>query len=141
MSALRIFIGSEHDHPFLDEGLRYLEGHGIAQDVRVASVHRGPQAASAQIRAAIHDPDMRVLIAGAASATGLPGVIAGFVQEANSRIVVFGVRFEQHPSARIIEDASFALSSMPRGVPLAYTGHNQTGFLHACMLAARILQS
>lgn len=76
------------------------------------------------------------IIACAATMTGLPGVIAGAVKDKN--ISVFGVRTTKMPGPAIIEDASSAISSMPEGVPLAYCGFNQKGFLHACMIAAKI---
>lgn len=141
MSTLRIFLGSENDRPYLTEGLAYLNERNVAYAVQVASVHRGPNQAHETLTRALSDPDVRVIIGCAASATGLPGVIAGYVQECQRGVVVFGVRIEKNPGARIVEDASFALSSMPRGVPLAYTGFNNTGFLHACMLATKILNA
>lgn len=133
-----IFIGSENDRPFLTEGLAFLKEHGIPYTVFVASVHRGPIQATADILTVLEDTTLRIIIGGAASATGLPGILAGIIQERGLKILPIGVRFEKNPGARILEDASFALSSMPRGVPLLYAGVNNTGFLHACMIANRV---
>lgn len=123
----------------MKEGLAFLHSASIVPEITIASVHRGPQHAQRAILAALHDTDVRVIIAGAHSATGLPGVIAGYVIEGCPNILVFGVRFTKEPQLSIMEDAAFGISSMPRGVPLAYTGFNNTGFLHACMLSMHIL--
>jgi phosphoribosylcarboxyaminoimidazole (NCAIR) mutase len=102
-------------------------------------VHRKPRHAHRAILKTLRNNDVRVFVAGAHSATGLPGVIAGYITEACLNTLVLGVRFTKEPRLSIMEDAAFGVSSMPRGVPLAYTGFNNTGFLHACMLSAQIL--
>jgi phosphoribosylaminoimidazole carboxylase PurE protein len=132
-------IGSLNDKPFLENGLEYLNKHGVEYRMIVSSTHREPQMTSVKISEALKNDDLRVIIGGAASATGLPGVIAGYLLETN--IPIFGVRFTKNPGQCIIEDATFNLSSMPSGVPLAYTGFNENGFLHACILAARIINA
>lgn len=137
MVHLIIMIGSESDKIFLRKGLEYLEGKRIKYKVVVSSTHREPQKTSARINKLLKEKGLKVIIGGAATATGLPGVIAGYLKE--THISIFGVRFTKEPGQSIIEDATFNLSSMPSGVPLAYTGYNEKGFLHACLLAERTI--
>jgi phosphoribosylaminoimidazole carboxylase PurE protein len=133
MPEILILIGSKNDEKFLVEGLDYLKKHGITHEVIVASVHRTPRESHAIIEKQLESKQLKVIIGGAATATGLPGIVAGYAE-----IPVFGVRFSKEPGPGLIEDATFNLSSMPKDVPLAYTGYNEKGFLHACALAARI---
>src|SRR3989339_1275618 len=136
MVYLIIMVGSSSDEPFLRAGLEYLKEHNIKYKVIVCSTHREPQKTSAIILESLENKNLKVIIGGAATATGLPGVIAGYLKE--TLIPIFGVRFTKEPGQSLIEDATFNLSSMPSGVPLAYVGYNEKGFLHACMLATRI---
>ena len=135
---IAIFIGSKNDKPFLDEGLKYLDNKNIEYELIIASVHKEPQKTNNKIQGIIKNQDIEVIIAGAATATGLPGVIAGYLIDKN--IPLYGVRFTKNPGQNIIEDATFNISSMPKGVPLAYTGYNEKGFLHACKLAGKIIE-
>ena len=140
LKALQIFVGSENDKPLLEEGLAFLNTWGIGYDVTVASVHRGPVAAMGMLRPVAENADVQVIIGGACSATGLPGMIAGIVAELQTNALVLGVGFSKNQNPGIIGDATFALSPMPRGVPLAYCGNNNTGFLHAYMMAVRVIR-
>lgn len=139
MTSLLIMIGSSSDEPFLRDGLEYLKQQNVEYEVVVSSTHREPQKTGERILQSLENKDLRVIIGGAASATGLPGVIAGYLKDTS--IPIFGVRFTKEPGQFLIEDATFNLSSMPGGVPLAYTGFNEKGFLHACMLAVRIIKA
>ncbi|HLM84529.1 MAG TPA: AIR carboxylase family protein [Candidatus Bathyarchaeia archaeon] len=138
MVNLLIMIASQNDEPFLRDGVGYLKKNNIAYEIVIGSTHREPEATSVKIVAGLKRRDLKVVISGAATATGLPGIIAGYLIDTN--IPIYGVRFTKEPGQSIIEDASFSLSSMPEGVPLAYTGYNEKGVLHACMLAARIIK-
>ncbi|MCX6744859.1 MAG: AIR carboxylase family protein [Candidatus Parcubacteria bacterium] len=138
MSKLLIMIASKNDEVFLQPGIKFLKEQGIDHEIHNSSTHRDPSGTNAMIVGALTKMTCKVIIAGAATATGLPGVIAGYLLKTN--IPVFGVRFSKEPGPNIIEDATFNLSSMPSGVPLAYTGFNEKGFLHACILAARIIK-
>lgn len=138
MEKVHIFLGSENDRQFTEEGLLVLGQACVESRVHVGSVHRTPCAALDTIRRVLEDPKLRVIIAGSRNATGLAGVVAGVVTEMQRNAVVLGVRFEKNPGQHIIEDASFGLSLVPSGVPLAYMGFNTIGFIHACMYAKRI---
>lgn len=136
MINVLIFIGSESDRVYLKKGLDFLRSKNISYDITVISCHREPEKAPEVVRL-IRQNKPSVIIAGAATATGLPGVLAGYLRQ--DKTVVLGVRFTPNPSAGTIEDASFHLSAMPSGVPLAYCGYNEKGFLFACQLAEKIL--
>ena len=131
-----ILIASENDRPFIEEGLKHLREKSIKHDVIVGSTHREPEETAEKIKRVI-EMQPAVIIAGAATATGLPGVCAGHLL--NTNIPIIGVRFSKNPGTDIIEDASFNLSGMPKEVPLLYAGYNEKGFLHACMMAVRII--
>ena len=135
---LKIFIGSENDKQFLIEGLDYLKSQNIDNEIIISSVHRDP-AMMPKIVEGIKKRKDKVIIAGAASATGLPGVLSGYLLDTNT--VVLGVRFSKESGPNIIEDATFNLSSMPKNVPLSYIGYNEKGFLHACMIDFKILKN
>lgn len=139
MKKILIMIGSENDRVFLGEGLEYLKQEDVGYEVVVGSTHREPVETGLAIHLYLESDQCGAAIAGAATATGLPGIMAGYLQ--NTNIPIFGVRFSKNPGPNIIEDATFNLSSMPSGVPLAYTGFNEKGFLHACMLAGRVIKS
>ena len=133
---VHIFIGSESDRVHLSAGLEFLRKNNLEFEVLVISCHREPEMLP-EVISILRNKNPRLVIAGAATATGLPGVIAGYLRK--EKVVVLGVRFIAKPSAGIMEDASFLLSSMPRGVPLTYCGFNEKGFLFACEIAVKIL--
>ncbi len=139
MVHLIIMVGSTSDEPFLRKGLEYLNEQDVKYEVIVSSAHREPQKTGAKVITLLENKNLKVIIGGAATATGLPGIIAGYLKE--MYIPIFGVRFTKEPGQSIIEDATFNLSSMPSGIPLAYTGYNEKGFFHACILATRIINT
>lgn len=135
MSLLPILIGSRSDTKFLEEGLNFLREKGVVHCVYILSVHREPNTAVSEIKKVLKRNSEAVIVG---AATGLPGVVAGYFQ--NKDIPIFGVRFSASHGPAIIEDATFNLSAMPKGVPLAYCGYNEKGFLHACMMAAKLVE-
>ena len=137
--VLLVMVASKSDLPFLEEGTGFLEKQDIAFEIVVGSCHREPKKTERKIASRLKNGNLRVVIAGAATATGLPGFFAGHLLGTN--IPIYGVRFILNPGQNIIEDATFNTSSMPSGVPLAYTGFNEKGFLHACMLAVRHIKA
>jgi phosphoribosylcarboxyaminoimidazole (NCAIR) mutase len=134
---LPIFIGSESDQKFIVEGIEFLKMCKVPHQVIVLSVHRNSLSAGDKVEEILRRKDVSVIIAGAATATGLPGFVAG----CTLRRVVIGVRFTKEPGQSIIEDATFNLSSMPKLVPLVYSGYNEKGFYHACVMAKRIIEA
>ena len=136
MALLPILIGSKSDHKFMTEGLTLLKDKGVGHFVMECSVHRKPEEAIITIEG-LTKGNPEVIIAGAATATGLPGITAGYLQKYG--ILILGVRFS-HEQTSIMEDMAFNLSAMPKGVPLAYCGYNEKGFLHACMMAINLIE-
>lgn len=139
---LYIFVGSTNDKKFLTLGDNYLFEENISHNTVYTSVHREPNETKRKLDYIFSKKNLseNVLIAGAATATGLPGYIAGYCFEKELNITVLGVRFTKTPSQILIdEDRAFGLSSMPSGPSLAYAGFNEQGFLNACKLAAFII--
>lgn len=140
--SLPILIGSKNDEVFLKEGLIYLKENSVPHHVAVASTHRDPESARSAIFMVTGGTSVKVAIAVAATATGLPGILAAYAQKERliEPLIVIGVRASKNPAGDLNEDASFALSAMPGRVPLLYAGYNNKGFLHACMMAHKILE-
>ena len=140
--SLPILIGSENDKIFLEDGLRYLKKNSVLYYVEVSSTHRDPAGARSAIFMVTGGTSIKVAIAVAATATGLPGILAAYAQKERliAPLIVIGVRASKSPAGDLNEDASFQLSAMPSGVPLLYAGYNNKGFLHACMMAHKIIQ-
>lgn len=136
---LPILIGSWSDEVFLKEGLCYLEENKVSYCVEKISVHRTPGKAAILIPKILNLLNVRVAIGVAATATGLPGIMASYAAEMKLRVQIFGVRASKHQSLPSQEDREFNLSAMPQGQALAYAGYNNKGFLHACMMACNII--
>ncbi len=70
MVHLIIMVGSTSDEPFLRKGLKYLDGQAIKYKVIVSSTHRDPQKTSTKIIKSLKNKNLKVIIGGAATATG-----------------------------------------------------------------------
>ena len=131
-----ILLASKNDLKYTVSGMSAIEESGAHHYLSIGSVHREPEQTIRTVRELLTaHPKIKVIIAGAHTATGLPGVVAGMVKD--SGVVVLGVRFT--PTVNINQDGQFNLSEMPSGVPMAYTGHNLEGFLSACKMAIKIV--
>jgi len=137
---LPILIGSWSDEIFLREGLIYLEENKVLFCVEKLSVHRTPAKAAILIPKILSIPNILAAIGVAATATGLPGIMASYVAEMKLRVQIFGVRASKHHGLPSQEDREFNLSAMPQGQPLAYAGYNNKGFLHACIMAHKLVK-
>ncbi len=137
---LPILIGSWSDEVLLKEGLCYLEKNKVLYCVEKLSVHRTPVEAAILIPKILSILNVRAAIGVAATATGLPGIMASYVVAMKLRVQVFGVRASKYYNLPSQEDREFNLSAMPQGQPLAYAGYNNKGFLHACMMAQKIMK-
>jgi 5-(carboxyamino)imidazole ribonucleotide mutase len=102
---------------------------GIPYEVTVASAHRTPEDVVAYARKA-RERGLRVLVGIAGLSAALPGVLA-----AHSTLPVIGVPVSSGTLGG--EDALFAVTQMPPGVPVGAVGID--GGKNAAVLAARIL--
>jgi 5-(carboxyamino)imidazole ribonucleotide mutase len=125
-----IIMGSDSDHPVMQDAADILTGFGIPHEVTIVSAHRTPHrmvdyGASAAARG------LKVVIAGAGGAAHLPGMIAALTP-----LPVIGVPIKA--SASIDGwDSILSILQMPPGVPVATVALN--GGRNAGLLAAQIL--
>ncbi|KAI9754544.1 MAG: hypothetical protein M4579_004644 [Chaenotheca gracillima] len=128
--TIEVMMGSDSDLKTLVPGLKLLKEHfGIAPAVNVVSAHRTPgymaeYGASAAARGA------KVIIAAAGGAAHLPGMVAAY-----TTLPVIGVPVKGSSLDGV--DSLHSIVQMPRGVPVATVGINNS--INAALLAARIL--
>ena len=96
MANLLIMIASQNDEPFLRDGVDYLKKNDVGYEIVIGSTHRDPEGTSAKIIACLKRRDLKVIIGGAATATGLPGIIAGYLKDTN--IPIYGYDSQRCPA-------------------------------------------
>ena len=126
-----IVMGSDSDHPIMEEAAKVLEKFGVPHEVLVASAHRSPARTQKYVRQA-KKRGIRVLIAGAGGAAHLAGVIA-----AESISPVIGVPIDS--SALKGLDSLLSTAQMPGGIPVATMAIGKAGAKNAGLLAVQIL--
>jgi len=124
-----VTMGSDSDLPTLQPGLYLLTSLRIPFEVTIKSAHRTPQAMLSYASAAA-PRGIRVIIAAAGGAAHLPGMIAS-----STPLPVIGVPVKG--SVLDGNDSLLSIVQMPRGVPVARVGINNS--VNAALLAARIL--
>ena len=123
-----IIMGSTSDMPIMEKAAQLLNDFQIPFEINALSAHRTPAQVEEFARNA-HKRGIKVIIAAAAMAAHLPGVIA-----AMTPLPVIGV-----PIKSTLEgmDALLAIVQMPPGIPVATVGINAG--LNAAILATQIL--
>jgi len=129
MAKIAIVIGSESDRDKMKAGLDLLEKLGIEYEFSVLSAHRNPVELG-QYAAELSKRGFEVVIAGAGLSAALPGAIS-----ARTTLPVIGVPFEAGTLGGL--DALLSVVQMPKGVPVACVGINNSA--NAVILALRIL--
>jgi len=124
-----VAMGSDSDLEVLRPAVDTLNRFDIGSEVRVLAAHGAPDAALGWARDAA-GRGLKVLIAGAGGAAGLPGVLA-----AVTSLPVIGVPIAASPLAGF--DALLAIAQMTPGVPVATVAVD--GGRNAGLLAVRIL--
>lgn len=125
-----IVLGSSSDAKVMKGAAEALDACGVEWEARILSAHRMPDELKAYIEAQVA-ADTRVFIAGAGLAAHLPGVIASHTTRP-----VIGVPIR---AAFDGLDALLSIVQMPKGVPVATVGVNNSynaGLLAVQMLAA-----
>ena len=112
-------MGSDSDHPIMQEAAKVLEKFGVPHEVLVASAHRSPARTQKYVRQA-KTRGIRVLIAGAGGAAHLAGVIA-----AGSIAPVMCAPLDA--SARKGWDSLWSPVQWPGGLSVAPMGTGQPG--------------
>lgn len=123
-----IVMGSISDKQAMKGAADALELFGIEWDARILSAHRVPEELKLYVERQVTE-DAACFIAGAGLAAHLPGVIASF-----TTLPVIGVPLR---AAFDGMDALMSIVQMPRGVPVATVGVNNS--FNAGLLAVQIL--
>ncbi|EGD87194.1 phosphoribosylaminoimidazole carboxylase, ATPase subunit [Trichophyton rubrum D6] len=125
-----VIMGSDSDLKTLVPGLKLLQEYfGIVPEVDITSAHRTPEY-MAEYAASAASRGIKVIIAAAGGAAHLPGMAA-----AHTSLPVIGVPVKG--SALDGVDSLYSIVQMPRGVPVATVGINNS--INAALLAVRIL--
>lgn len=128
--SISVVMGSDSDLKTLVPGLKLLKyTFGIDPEVKITSAHRTPEY-MAEYAASAASRGIKVIIAAAGGAAHLPGMVA-----AHTSLPVIGVPVK----ASVLDgvDSLYSIVQMPRGVPVATVGINNS--INAALLAVRIL--
>jgi 5-(carboxyamino)imidazole ribonucleotide mutase len=126
-----VLMGSKSDWETMRHCVDTLNELGIANEYRILSAHRTPDATADFARKA-EDRGLRVIITGAGSAAHLGGVVAGLTQ-----LPVLGVPI---PSSTLQGlDSLLSIAQMPGGIPVGTLAIGSAGAKNAALLAAAIL--
>ena len=125
-----IVMGSGSDWETMQHAAETLAKLGIANEVRVVSAHRTPDRLVAYAKTA-RERGLKVLIAGAGLAAGLPGMLAALTP-----LPVLGVPLA---GALMGLDSLLSMVQMPGGVPVGTLAIGRHGAVNAAVLAAAIL--
>lgn len=124
-----VVMGSDSDLKTLIPGLQILKDFGIEPEVEITSAHRTPEY-MAEYASTAAARGIKVIIAAAGGAAHLPGMAA-----AHTSLPVIGVPVKGSSLDGV--DSLYSIVQMPRGVPVATVGINNS--TNAALLAARIL--
>jgi 5-(carboxyamino)imidazole ribonucleotide mutase len=127
-----ILMNAKGDMAVMDPAEQALTERGIRCEVRVMSVHDEPDTVAEYARNA-RLRGIKVIIAGAALAAALPGMVA-----AHTDLPVIGVPLRHPTSVAGGLDALLGIAQMPPGAPVACVGVDAAR--SAGLLAARILE-
>ena len=126
-----IIMGSKSDWDVMRLASETLTQLGIANECRVISAHRAPDALFEYVSQA-ESRGLRVMIAGAGGAAHLPGVIA-----AKTTLPVLGVPMQSKALQGL--DSLLSIVQMPKGIPVATLAIGEAGSANAALFAAAIL--
>ena len=124
-----IIMGSDSDLSIMKDAAKFLDDMGISYEMKILSVHRTPEKASAYAEE-LKMRNVKVIIGGAGGAAHLPGVIAAQVP-----VPVIGVPIYTKTLNGL--DSLYSIVQMPSGIPVATVAIN--GAKNAAILATTIL--
>src|SRR5436853_3043639 len=125
-----VVMGSKSDWETMRHAVEALNQLGVANESRVLSAHRTPDATTDFARKAA-DRGVRVIIAGAGGAAHLAGVIA-----AHTLLPVLGVPMQSKLQGL---DSLLSTAQMPGGIPVGTLAIGDAGAKNAALLAAAII--
>ena len=126
-----ILMGSKSDWEVMRLASDTLTQLGIANECRVISAHRAPDALFEYVSQA-ESRGLKVIIAGAGGAAHLPGVIA-----AKTTLPVLGCPMQSKALQGM--DSLLSIVQMPKGIPVATLAIGEAGAANAGLFAAAIL--
>jgi phosphoribosylaminoimidazole carboxylase PurE protein len=121
--------GSRSDFPILEKAKALLHELGVPCELRVVSAHRTPDYLFRYAETAAQR-GIRVIVAGAGGAAGLPGMLA-----AKTQLPVIGVPIPTQLLGGL--DSLLSIVQMPRGIPVATVAIGNAE--NAALLAVAIL--
>lgn len=130
-SLIGIIMGSDSDWPVMKSAADICKQFCVSYDVNVVSAHRTPESMATYAKNA-HTRGIKVVIAGAAGAAHLPGMVASYTP-----LPVIGVPVKSDALKGI--DSLLSIVQMPGGVPVATVAINAAK--NAGLLAIEILGS
>ena len=130
-ATVGIIMGSKSDWEIMINASETLDTLGIEHETNVISAHRTPDRLYAYCESA-RDRGLKVLIAAAGLAAGLPGVAA-----AKTPLPVLGVPMESKALGGL--DALLSMVQMPAGIPVGTLAIGKAGAINAALLAGAIL--
>jgi 5-(carboxyamino)imidazole ribonucleotide mutase len=130
-ALVAVIMGSKSDWETMRHAVETLDDLGIANEARVLSAHRTPDATADFARNA-GDRGFRVIIAGAGGSAHLAGVIAG-----HTWLPVLGVPIQSKALQGL--DSLLSTAQMPGGIPVGTLAIGDAGAKNAALLAAAIL--
>jgi 5-(carboxyamino)imidazole ribonucleotide mutase len=125
-----VIMGSKSDWETMRHAVEMLDELGVANQARVLSAHRTPDATADFARSAA-DRGIRVIIAGAGGAAHLAGVIA-----AHTWLPVLGVPIQSKLQGL---DSLLSTAQMPGGIPVGTLAIGEAGAKNAALLATAVL--
>jgi 5-(carboxyamino)imidazole ribonucleotide mutase len=126
-----ILMGSKSDWEVMRLASETLTQLEIANECRVISAHRAPDALFEYVGQA-ESRGLKVIIAGAGGAAHLPGVIA-----AKTTLPVLGCPMQSKALQGM--DSLLSIVQMPKGIPVAALAIGEAGAANAGLFAAAIL--
>jgi 5-(carboxyamino)imidazole ribonucleotide mutase len=126
-----VVMGSHSDWEIMKNACDTLDGLGIANEARVISAHRSPDALFEWVSGA-EQRGIEVIIAGAGGAAHLAGAVA-----AKTSLPVLGVPMQSAALNGI--DSLLSMVQMPAGIPVGTLAIGKPGAVNAALFAAAIL--
>lgn len=123
-----IIMGSDSDLDIMSLAAKTLDEFGVANEVRVISAHRTPDAMS-EYASTAKDRGLKLIIAGAGGSAHLPGMTASHTP---LPVIAVPIKRENHG-----HEAFWSNIKMPPGIALATMPEN--GAKNAALLAVEIL--
>ena len=130
-AEVSIIMGSQSDWATMKNAANILDELKIPYEKRIVSAHRTPKR-MAEYAESAKDRGLKVIIAGAAGAAHLPGMIA-----AQTTLPVLGVPIESKALSGM--DSLLSIVQMPKGIPVGTLAIGTAGASNAALLAASIL--